>query len=94
MNELKYQEARKILLRFLSDQAKEKGITHEQIAAKTGFDRSNVGRMLAGKFSPSLDNFIRLAEAVNVYFFLEDKDSDSDLVEIMKNRHKRPSDEN
>lgn len=90
----KYIEARKILLSFIADQAKEKGITHEQIAEITGFDRSNVGRMLSGKYAPTLDNFLRLAEAVNVYFFLAYKDSDDDLVEIMKNRHKRQSDEN
>lgn len=94
MNEEKYQEARKILLRFLSDQAKAKGITHEQIAEKTGFDRSNVGRMLAGKFSPTLDNFMKLAEAVGVYFFLSDKESEEDLVKLMRDRHKRPGDHN
>lgn len=90
----KYIESRKILLRFIAEEAKDKNITHEQIAEITGFDRSNVTRMLNGKYSPTLDNFIRLAEAVNVYFFLESKDSESNLVEIMRNRHKREGDEN
>lgn len=90
----KYIEARRILLRFVSEQAKAKGITHEQIASKTGFDRSNVGRMLAGRFSPTLDNFLRLAEAVEVYFFLSDKESEEDLVKLMRDRHLRESDHN
>lgn len=90
----KYIEARKILLRFIADEAKEKGISHDHIADKTGFTRSNVSRMLSGKYSPSIDNFLRLAESVGVYFFLESKDSPSDYAEFMRNRHKRDADEN
>ena len=93
-NPEKYSEARKILLRFVADQAKEKGITQEDIAERTGFSRSNVSRMLAGRFAPTLDNFIRLAEAVEVYFFLESKDAKSENAEFMRDRHKRPDDEN
>lgn len=86
MSDEKYQEARRMLCRYIVNVAKEKGITQEQIAEKTGFTQSNISRMLAGRYSPSLENFIRLAEAVDTYFFVIDKTADSDLTETMRNR--------
>jgi transcriptional regulator with XRE-family HTH domain len=86
INEEKYKEARKMLCQYLYQLAKEKGITQEEIAEKTGFTRNNVSRMLSGRYSPSLDNFIRLAEAIDSYFFVIDKEADDDLVHTMKNR--------
>lgn len=65
INEEKYKMARHKLCRYLFDQAKKKGITQEQIAERTGFTRNNVSRMLSGRYSPSLDNFLRLAEAID-----------------------------
>lgn len=76
----KYTRARKMLMEYLRATALEKGITHAQIAEQTGFSPNNVSRMLMGHYSPSLDNFLRLAEAVNVYFFIIDKDEDDELV--------------
>lgn len=92
--ENKYIEARNMLLKFVSDTAKEKGITQQEIANRTGWKRTNVNRILTGKYSPSLDNFLRLAESVGVYFFVESKDSDSDHARMMRTRHDRPGDKN
>lgn len=91
LNEEKYKEARKMLLEYIRELAKEKGITHLEIAEKTGFTANNVSRMLQGRYSPSLDNFMRLAEAVDCYIFIIDKDADDDLTEMMKNRWGRIS---
>ena len=86
MNSEKYKTARLMLCQYLSDVASQKNITQQQIAEKTGFTRSNVCRMLSGRYSPSIDNFIKLTEAIDVYFFIIDKDADDELVETMKNR--------
>lgn len=86
MNKEKYQEARRMLCQYLYKLAKEKGITHDMIAERTGFDRSNISRMLAAKYSPTLDNFIKLAEAVDAYFFVIDREANDDLVQTMKDR--------
>lgn len=59
------QERRRIM-RKLSDIAIEKGITIEMIAEHTGFMRNNVSRMFAGKYPPSLDNFLMLCEVIGV----------------------------
>ena len=56
------------------------------IAQKTGFTQPNVNRMLSGRYSPSLDNFMKLADAIDAYFFIIDKNADSDLVSLMRKR--------
>ena len=62
----KYVEKRRVLLQKLAEIAKAKNITHEIIAERTGFIRNNVSRMFAGKYPPSLDNFLMLCDAVEV----------------------------
>jgi transcriptional regulator with XRE-family HTH domain len=64
-NEEIYKEKRKKLLLYLKELAKDKGISQEEIAKKTGFKQSNVSRLLNGIYPPTLDNLIRLAEAIN-----------------------------
>ena len=61
-----YAQQRRRIMRKLSDIAIEKGITHEMIAEKTGFMRNNISRMLAGKYPPSLDNFLMLCDAIDI----------------------------
>ena len=72
MEDKKYQEAALRLLTTLQELANEKGITEKQIADKTGFIQSNVSRMFAGKYSPLLDNFIQLADAVGYHIELKE----------------------
>jgi len=80
-------EARKMLLGYLAYKAKEKNISIEQISKKTGYTVINVERLLSGKYNPSLEIFITLAEAIDTYFFVVDKDEkDDEYVEFMKNR--------
>lgn len=66
MNDDKYKEAARMLLGFLKQIAREKGMTEVQISETSGFIRPNVNRMFSGKYMPTLDNFIRLGDAVGV----------------------------
>ena len=63
---IKRQVALLALLAQLKTAAKEREITHDQIAEKVGWTRSNVSRVLRGAYMPRLDNFIKLAEAIGV----------------------------
>jgi transcriptional regulator with XRE-family HTH domain len=74
MEDEKYQEEARMLLNKLKLLAKEKGITEEQIAAKTGFIQSNVNRMFAGKYTPLLDNFLQLADAIGFHIVLKENE--------------------
>jgi transcriptional regulator with XRE-family HTH domain len=77
MEDEKYQVETRMLLNQLKDFAKEKGITEQQIADKTGFIQSNVNRMFAGKYSPLLDNFIQLADAIGYHIVLKENHDSS-----------------
>lgn len=61
------------LLAFLAAQAKKQGITQEKWAETTGFERNNISRMLNAKYSPTLDNFIALADAIGFEVVLSKK---------------------
>ena len=86
MNDEKITEARKMLCQHLRELAKEKNISQEEIAGKTGFKQQNVSRVLSGKYAPTLDVFIKIAESVDAYFFVIDKNADDELCELMRNR--------
>lgn len=86
MKQEKAVQARLMLCDYLKELAKEKGITHKQIAEKTGFMENNVSRMLAGKYAPTLDNFIILCDAINTYFFIIDKNANEEAANLMRNR--------
>jgi len=64
-NEEKYKELRNRLLSYIKNFAQKNGITQEKIAERTGFSSNNVSRMLQGRYTPTLDNFIRLAESID-----------------------------
>jgi len=84
---IKHKEARKILLKYLSHLAKEKDISILEISKKTGLNEITIIRLFEGKFNPSLEQFISIADAINCYFFVIDKDADDELVKTMKNRY-------
>lgn len=64
---------------MLKEIATEKGITQEIIAQRSGLIQSNVSRIFALKYKPTLDTFLQVAKAVGVNFFFEDKESKTDL---------------
>lgn len=66
MTDKQIEAARKKILQQISDHMVAHNITQEDAANKSGFVQSNVSRMLAGKFSPSLDNLITLCDAVGM----------------------------
>lgn len=73
MSKEKYKLARQMLCQVLKKEAKEKGLTYQQIADITGFSQPNVSKLLNGIYSPTLDNFIKLADAVGVDVILKIK---------------------
>jgi transcriptional regulator with XRE-family HTH domain len=86
MKNPKIETARKMICQYMSELAKEKGLSTYKIAELTGFKQQNVSRMLQGRYSPTLDNLIRLAESLDCYIFVIDKNKEDDLVDLMKNR--------
>lgn len=69
----------KLFVLLLAEIAKEKGITQNDIAEKTGFKQSHISRVFSLEYSPSLKNFIAIAGAIEVNFFFEDKEDKTEL---------------
>ena len=61
----KYTESARMLVDFLKAQAKEKRITETEIARRTGLKQQNVNRLFSGKYLPSLDNFLKISDAID-----------------------------
>ena len=93
MKDEKIVEARKMLCSYIGQIARAKGLTTYKLAEMTGFKQPNIQRMLSGKYSPTLDNFMILCEAIDTYVFIIDKTSDDDLAQLMKDRWRYPGQE-
>jgi DNA-binding phage protein len=65
--------ARQELLWQLKGIVVAKGISYEQIAEKTGLKPSNISRMLNGKYSCTVDNLIKVVEAVGFKVRVEEQ---------------------
>ena len=69
------QQLRIELVSKLASIAKEKGITQADLEEKTGLLQNNISRIFNGKYSPSIDLIVVLAEALDYKLTLAPKDS-------------------
>lgn len=54
------------LIMYLKEVAARRGLTTSDIAEKTGIDQAQVSRFLAGKITPTIASFFKLADAIGV----------------------------
>jgi len=79
INKNPHPDSWKILVLFIAEIAREKHITHEMIAQRTGLHRSHVTRFLSVRYCPTLETYLKLLKAVEVNIFFEDRESNSDM---------------
>jgi transcriptional regulator with XRE-family HTH domain len=84
----KYTDSARMLMNFLKSQAKEKAISESEISRRTGLQQQNVNRLFIGKYLPSLDNFLKIGEAIGVRLELhgetKSKNSTTRNIEVPK----------
>lgn len=68
-----------LLVLLLRKIAEQKGISQNKIAELTGLKQSNISRMFALKFPPSMRVFLKVASAIDVNFYFEDRAGQTDL---------------
>lgn len=71
-------EGREILGMYLAERRDELGMSVEDLAERTGLSWSTIQGVEKGKFSMSLTVFFPLLEALNLNFYLEDKNNPSE----------------
>ncbi len=59
---------------------KERGLTQEELAARTGLHRSNISRLERGNYNPSIDLLSRVAQGLGMELHIEFRDSGNPLV--------------
>ena len=69
----------KILVLLLQQIAEQKGLTQQEIAQKSEMHQSHVSRFFALKYSPDMRTFLKVAQAIEVNFFFEYRESKTDL---------------
>jgi predicted XRE-type DNA-binding protein len=66
MKDKKSEALRRKLLDQIREHMEANNITQEEASTRSGLIQSNVSRLLAGKYSPTLDNLLQLCLAVGL----------------------------
>lgn len=69
----------KLLVMLLQQIAEQKGLTQQMIAEKSEMHQSHVSRFFALKYAPDIRTFLKIAQAIQVNFFFEDRESKTNL---------------
>lgn len=74
----------KLLVLLLRQIAIAKNITASQIAEESDLKESTVNRIFDLQYCPSLRTFLKIAQALKINFFFEDRESTTDLSQIFE----------
>ena len=76
----------KILVLLLKEFSEDKmGVGYQcKLAEITGLKQSNISRMFALKYTPTLESFLIIAKALKINFFFEDQESKTELNVMME----------
>jgi transcriptional regulator with XRE-family HTH domain len=69
----------KVLVLLLQQIADQKGYSQHYIAEKAEMHQSHISRFFALKYAPDIRTFLKIATAIEVNFFFEDRESKTDL---------------
>lgn len=83
-NQNNQNEQWKLLVLLLKEIAESKDITQNEIAEKSEMHQSHVSRFFGLKFPPNLNTFLKVAKAIGVNFFFEDKDDKTDIIKVFE----------
>ncbi|SNA77228.1 helix-turn-helix domain-containing protein [Flavobacterium psychrophilum] len=79
VNSINENEQWKLLVLLLDDIRVQKGISNLKVSELSGIAPAHTSRFFSCKFPPTLPTFLKIAKAIGVNFFFEDKESKTDL---------------
>jgi DNA-binding XRE family transcriptional regulator len=94
MNEILLNEARTLVAGFIKNRRQELGLSHQKLADMCGCSEMTIIRMEQAKFWPNMKQFITVCHALNLYFFVEEKEGNGNYAKTMRTRWTRKSDAN
>ena len=90
MNEQVLLEARRMIAGFIRNRRIELKMSQDELAERTQHGIATIKRFEAGKFWINLKTLLVICNALKTYFFLEEKDSEKELAQMMKYRFTHP----
>ncbi|MCK6606496.1 MAG: helix-turn-helix domain-containing protein [Ignavibacteriaceae bacterium] len=94
MNEEVMNEARKLIGQRVKERRQQLKISQKQLAETCGIGLNTLIRFESGRFWISFKQFLPLIQALDMYFFLAEKDSPEPWAKIMRERWRNPADHN
>jgi transcriptional regulator with XRE-family HTH domain len=79
---------------FVIDRRKALGMTQEDLATAAGLGIATIKRFESRKFMPDGKNLLKIASALNCYLFMTPRDADDPDAKAMRERWRRPYDQN
>jgi transcriptional regulator with XRE-family HTH domain len=94
MNPELLHQARELIAGFISTRRREKGLSQAALADKAGFGIATIKRLEDAKFWPNMKQFVVICHALDLYFFVEEKEGSGPYAKTMRKRWQRKSDKN
>ena len=94
MNDKVLLEARNLISGFLKNRREQLGITQAELAELSGMGIATIKRFESGQFWLNLKQYLILCHYLKCYPFLSEMEGKDEFATMMRNRWKRPSDEN
>jgi transcriptional regulator with XRE-family HTH domain len=79
-------EARRLIGEMIARRRAALGMTQETLAEKAGVGIATVKVIEIGKFYVSLKILLKMCYALDLYFFFEEKESETELATMMRER--------
>ena len=94
MNPEVLHQARELIAGFISARRRELGISQAELAHRTGLGIATIKRMEDAKFWPGLKQLLIICHALDLYFFVEEKEGSGPYAKTMRDRWSRKNEKN
>jgi transcriptional regulator with XRE-family HTH domain len=71
---------RKALVDTIRQHAERQGITQGEIASRSGLQRTNVNRVLSGRYPPTIDVLLKIVDAVGAELIVKSCNSPQNVL--------------
>jgi transcriptional regulator with XRE-family HTH domain len=93
MNEKVLLEARALISGFLKSRREELSMTQEDLAFISGMGIATIRRFESGRFWLNLKQYLILCRSLRCYPFLVEMEGKDEFAKLMRERWKRPADD-
>ena len=94
MNDNVLTGARELIAGFLKSRREELGLSQQALADRSGLGVMTIIRMEQARFWPNMKQFLIVCHHLDLFFFVEEKNSKKEMATLMRERWRRDGDGN